>query len=248
MRYDETNMPAAYDAGRDYSPRTLAYWLDVISRSVSANAVQDILDLGCGTGRYSAALASHFDAQVVALDPSEKMLAEARRKVTVRVRYARACGESLPLRDASVDLVFISMVFHHFDDPGRAVRECRRVLRTGGSVCMRAGTTEQINTYPYVPFFEKSRGKVRDLLQPRSVIESVFRNAGFDTVRHELVRSEVAPSWAIYAEKIAHRADSILAQLSDDEFNEGLAALRKHAASAPQHEAVVELVDFFSFT
>lgn len=42
-------MPAAYDAGRDYSSRVLAYWLNVVSRSVSAGAVHDILDLGCGT-------------------------------------------------------------------------------------------------------------------------------------------------------------------------------------------------------
>jgi hypothetical protein len=121
-------------------------------------------------------------------------------------------------------------------------------MRRGGSVCMRAGTTEQINAYPYVPFFAKSRDKVKDLLQPRTVIESIFHNAGFDSVRHELVRSEVASNWQSYAGKIAHRADSALIQLSDDDFNEGLAALRRHAASAPPDEAVIELVDFFCFT
>src|SRR5229473_1249405 len=50
-----------------------------------------------------------------------------------------------------------------------------------------------------------------------------------------------------YAEKIAFRADSILAQLGDQEFAEGLAALREHAAIALPNEPVIELIDFFVF-
>src|SRR6516165_1453450 len=142
MDYDKTNMPAAYDAGRGYSPAVLGLWLDVISRWLPKGDVSEILDIGCGTGRYSTALAAHFGARLVAVDPSEKVLAEARKKATQRVRYERARGESLPLPDASVDLVFMSMVFHHFDEPDRAVRECRRILRRGGTVCLRAGTID----------------------------------------------------------------------------------------------------------
>ena len=71
------------------------------------NRVRD-LDIGCGTGRYSMALAAHFNARVIAVDPSEKMLAEARKKATERVRYERASAESLPLPDASIDMVFMS--------------------------------------------------------------------------------------------------------------------------------------------
>ena len=147
MDYDKTNMPAAYDAGRGYSAAVLTLWLEVISRAVSKGAVSEILDIGCGTGRYSAALAAHFDARVVAFDPSEKMLAEARRKSTRRVCYARASAESLPLPDASVDMVFMSMVFHHFNDADAAIRECRRVLRRDGVACLRAGTIEQMDNY-----------------------------------------------------------------------------------------------------
>src|SRR6202451_1713498 len=114
VNYDKTNMPAAYDAGRGYSPRVLAYWLDVISKSVAKGSVSEILDLGCGTGRYSNALADYFEANVIAVDPSEKMLAEARRKASQRIRYERAPAESIPLHTASLDLTFISMAVHHF--------------------------------------------------------------------------------------------------------------------------------------
>jgi ubiquinone/menaquinone biosynthesis C-methylase UbiE len=247
MDYDKTNMPAAYDAGRGYNPSVLALWLDVISQWVPQSAVSEILDLGCGTGRYSAALAAHFDARVIAVDPSAKMLAQARKKATERVRYRRGRGEALPLPDGTVDMVFVSMVFHHFEDPDRAVRECHRVLRRDGTVCLRAGTRDRAATYPYVPFFTRSSAILNNVLQSKASIETVFVNAGFQLVAHDVIRSEVAGSWNAYAEKLAFRADSILAQLRDQEFEEGLAALREHVKRAPPDEPVIELIDFFVF-
>jgi ubiquinone/menaquinone biosynthesis C-methylase UbiE len=248
VNYDQTEMPAAYDAGRGYSPAVLARWLEVISQSVPKGSISKILDLGCGTGRYSNALADYFEANVIGIDPSEKMLAQARRKASERVRYYRASGESIPLRDASVDMVFISMAFHHFERPDRAAAECRRVLRREGSVCLRAAAIDRIESYAYVDFFQGSRPILYRALQSQAYIEWLFARAGFQLIRHELVPSEAAESWHAYAEKIAYRADSILVQLSNQEFEEGLAALREHAKTAPLHEPVTEPVDFFVFS
>ncbi len=246
MDYDKGNIPASYDAGRGYSPAMLAMWLDRISRCAPRGGVSTILDLGCGTGRYSGALAEHFDAQVIAIDRSAKMLTEARKKSAPRVNYARASGEAIPLRDASIDMVFMSMVFHHFEDQPRAARECRRVLRAGGTVCIRAATLDRIATYPYVPFFARSRAILEATLQAQARIESIFTAAGFELARHELVSNEVAANWRIYADKIAAGADSILAQLSESEFFEGMRLLNEHAANTPD-TAVSEVVDLFAF-
>jgi ubiquinone/menaquinone biosynthesis C-methylase UbiE len=246
MDYDKGNIPSSYDAGRGYSPAMLAMWLDRISKCVPHGELSKILDLGCGTGRYSAALADHFNTRVIAIDRSEKMLAEARKKSAPRVAHARASGESLPLRDASIDMVFMSMVFHHFDDPLLAMRECRRVLRAGGTVCLRAATVNRIATYPYVAFFARSRSILEATLQTQERIEAIFHATGFALTRHELVRNEVASNWRIYADKIAAGADSILAQLSDDEFRDGMRLLRQHAATALD-APVVEIVDLFAF-
>src|SRR4051794_33477309 len=102
MDYDKTKMPAAYDAGRGYSPETLALWLGVIARAAPDPCTR-ILDLGCGTGRFSRPIAEHFAADVIALDPSEAMLAEARKKASPRVRYERGAAENVPLADGAVD-------------------------------------------------------------------------------------------------------------------------------------------------
>ncbi len=246
MDYDKGNIPASYDAGRFYSPEVLALWLDRISRCAPRGGISTILDLGCGTGRYSAALVNHFKAQVVAIDRSAKMLDEARKKSAPRVHSARASGESIPLRTASIDMVFMSMVFHHFEDQPRAASECHRVLRDGGTVCLRAATVDRIATYPYVPFFARSRAILEATLQTQARIESIFHDAGFELARHELVSHEVAPNWRIYAEKMAAGADSILAQLSEREFLEGMRLLNQHAAIAGD-DPVSEVVDLFGF-
>ncbi len=246
MDYDKGNIPASYDAGRGYSPEMLAVWLERISKCAPRGAVSRNLDIGCGTGRYSGALANRFDAQVIAIDRSAKMLAEARKKSAPGVRYVRGSGEAIPLRDASIDMVFMSMVFHHFEDQPRAASECRRVLREGGTVCLRAATVDRIATYPYVPYFARSRAILEATLQTEARIEAIFHDAGFELARQELVRIQVAANWRSYADKIAAGADSILAQLSESEFLEGMRLLNQHAATADA-APVVEVVDLFAF-
>ena len=99
-----------------------------------------VLDLGCGTGRFSQALAVYFDAEVIGVDPSIKMLERAREKQNgARVRYVEGKAEAIPVESASIDLIFMSMSFHHFADQRAAARECRRALRHGGSVFETAG-------------------------------------------------------------------------------------------------------------
>jgi len=94
-----------------------------------------VLDLGAGTGHASLALKRRFrTSQVVALDLAEGMLREAGRRQTLLRRFRRVCAHAaaLPLRDASVDLVFSNLMLQWCTDPDAVLRECRRVLRPGG--------------------------------------------------------------------------------------------------------------------
>jgi len=111
MDYDATDIASSYDRGRDHGPEFLDLWMNVISSHVKGQQIETILDLGCGTGRFTEALAVRFDAEVIGVDPSKKMLAQARSKSSDgRIRYEHGRGESILLPDNSVDLVFISMI------------------------------------------------------------------------------------------------------------------------------------------
>ena len=247
MDYDATDIPVVYDRGRDHGPEMLQLWMNVISSTVGNKRVKTIVDLGCGTGRFSEALAAHFDAEVFGIDPSEKMLDQARKKLRdERVKYQLGSGEAIPLPDDSVDLIFMSMSFHHFEDPELAARECRRVLRDGAVAFLRAGIRDRIRSYPYVPFFPASRPILEECLPTAAFVCEVFESAGFSTVTADLVTQQIAPDYAAYAEKLAAGADSVLAQLSPSDFQSGLEAVRAHAIRAGD-KPVCEPIDIFVF-
>jgi len=75
--YDR-DLHRVYHAGRALSADTGRLWMEAIGRYLGgARSALTILDLGAGTGRFATLLADAFDAQVVAVEPSEKMRAEA---------------------------------------------------------------------------------------------------------------------------------------------------------------------------
>ena len=246
MDYDTTEIARTYDKGRDHGPEVLDLWMTTIAAYVEAPSVHTILDLGCGTGRFSEALAAHFDAQVFAVDPSKTMLEQARSKQVKRVSCVLGSGESIPLDSNSVDLIYMSMIFHHFRDPRLAARECRRVLRDGGTAFMRTGTQERIPSYPYVPFFPASRPIMQEVLPTSSFIQDVFVAAGFRLVTLDVITQTIAPNHMVYADKLATGSDSVLAQLSQDEFQAGIEAVRAYA-SRVNNEAITEPIDLFVF-
>lgn len=233
MDYDSTDIPDAYDRGRDHGPEVLQLWMDVVASYVGTQRLNTILDLGCGTGRFTESLAAHFAAEVVGVDPSKKMLDQAQNKLRdKRVRYELGSGEAIPLPDDSVDLIYMSMSFHHFNDPRLVARECHRVLRNGGTALLRTGTRERIRAYPYVAFFPQSLPIMEDVLPTCDFIREVFEAAGFSTVNAGVVVQTIAPDYLTYVDKIAAGADSVLAQLSATDFQAGIDALRAHADSS----------------
>lgn len=88
-----------------------------------------VLDLGAGTGKLTRQILAR-ELDTVAVDPSEGMLAELRRAVP-EVEAHAGTAESIPLPDASVDVVLVAQAWH-WVDPERAVPEIARVLTPGG--------------------------------------------------------------------------------------------------------------------
>jgi SAM-dependent methyltransferase len=244
MDYDKSDIAGVYDAARGLSPEGLEQWLALLAEFVPA-AAPHIVDLGCGTGRFTQALADRFRAQVTAIDPSQKMLDQARKRIGLpRVKFMHAPGESLPLTGGSADVVFMSMVLHHFANVEAVAAECRRVLRAGGNVCIRSSTRE--THFPHEEFFAEFRGLVDRELLSRRRVTTVFEAAGLPLVVEQLVPVVLAPGWATFADKIALRGDSIIARLSAADFEAGMAKLRQRAQRGPSGP-IVEDLDWFVF-
>ncbi|MFG1674519.1 class I SAM-dependent methyltransferase [Micromonospora sp. NPDC049282] len=88
-----------------------------------------VLDLGAGTGKLTATLAT-VDVDVTAVEPDPAMLAELRRALPA-ARALPGSAEAIPLPDASVDAVLAGNAMHWFD-MAVAGPEIARVLAPGG--------------------------------------------------------------------------------------------------------------------
>ncbi|MDB5512049.1 MAG: Methyltransferase type 11 [Enterovirga sp.] len=127
-----------------------------------------LLEIGCGIGRLSLALAPEV-ASVVGLDVSAEMIVEARRRAGTRpdIRFERSSGRDLAaIPTASVDLVLAADVFPYLVAAGqdlapRHVEEAARVLRPGGALL--------VFNYSY-------RG---DLDADRRDVRAMFSGSGF---------------------------------------------------------------------
>jgi ubiquinone/menaquinone biosynthesis C-methylase UbiE len=98
-----------------------------------------VLDLGCGTGRHALRLAAG-GADVTAIDFSEGMLEEARRKshgLAVHV-IVHDLHQPLPLPNGIFDLVVSGLVLEHIQDLDSFFVEVRRVLRPQGRAVISA--------------------------------------------------------------------------------------------------------------
>ena len=96
---------------------------------------QVVLDLGAGTGHASKALKHRYrSAEVIALDLSPAMLIEADQRQSWLRRFHRVTADAhrLPLRHASVEMVFSNLLLEWCHDPDTVFQEIRRVLKPGG--------------------------------------------------------------------------------------------------------------------
>jgi ubiquinone/menaquinone biosynthesis C-methylase UbiE len=125
MDYDRTEIAASCDRARALEPETARAWLGLLSAYIDPTTTSLIVDLGCGTGRFSDLLAAQPAVRVIGIDPSSKMMDQARRKPAAEnVTYQQGSAEAIPLADGCVDLIFMSPVYDHLNDPAAVAREC----------------------------------------------------------------------------------------------------------------------------
>jgi cytosine/adenosine deaminase-related metal-dependent hydrolase/SAM-dependent methyltransferase len=102
-------------------------WLSQMLPDVSG---LDVIDLGCGTGRWLKHLQQLSPRSLTGIDRSEEMLARVPRSMDVTL--IKADCASLPLAEAFADVVVASFVISYVQDLHVFSRELARVLRPGG--------------------------------------------------------------------------------------------------------------------
>jgi ubiquinone/menaquinone biosynthesis C-methylase UbiE len=92
----------------------------------------NVLDLGCGTGRWLNLLKGAGAANLVGVDLSPEMLNRAKAKLSDEATLICADYADAPIPKASVDVVFSNFVLSYIDEPKRFLHFVRKVLKPGG--------------------------------------------------------------------------------------------------------------------
>jgi demethylmenaquinone methyltransferase/2-methoxy-6-polyprenyl-1,4-benzoquinol methylase/ArsR family transcriptional regulator len=151
-----------------------------------AQPIQNLLDLGTGTGRMLEIFAP-LAQRAVGMDQSPQMLSLARarlEKADLRnVQLRQGDIYALPVERDFYDLVIIHQVLHYLDDPARAVREAARALRPSGRLLI-------VDFAPHDEESLRSQHAHRRLGFAAEEIAALMQDAGLDVIeRRDLVPS-----------------------------------------------------------
>lgn len=106
--------------------------LSLIAEIFAPVSNKALLDVGCGSGLLSRALAAH-GARATGIDPNESAIAAARVNAP-QASFHVASAERLPLIDHSFDGVIFLNSLHHIPGMDAALREAKRAVRADGAV------------------------------------------------------------------------------------------------------------------
>jgi ubiquinone/menaquinone biosynthesis C-methylase UbiE len=226
VRIDYDQEARRYRAGREVPLEQIEPWRPVLGALLRPGD-EPLLDVGAGTGIWTRAFVTWFDAAVIALEPSSGMR-EVGSQIGLpsRACYVAASAEHLPLSRAGFRAAWLSTVVHHLTDLSACARELRRTLAAGGPVMIRnsfPGRLEEVELFRHFP----AAAAVAAHWPTLERVITTFADAGFTQNRIVTVREERWPDlrqvrdWAV----AMRNTDSALAPISDAEFAEGLRKL-----------------------
>jgi ubiquinone/menaquinone biosynthesis C-methylase UbiE len=156
---------------------------------------KDILDFGCGDGRYAEIFLEMGAKSVIGIDVSPSMIEIANKRNKTGLKFLVADGAKLPFENKSFDIVFSNFVIHYFEDTYLPFSEISRVLRNNGHFVgtynitkVEKGFENLYNTNMPIRLGKKESGViVQNLIKSREEIESAIKNCGLKVLKEEIL-------------------------------------------------------------
>ena len=243
---------AAYDTTRRADPRIVAR----LAAHLDLEPGAPCLDLGCGSGNYTAALAARGLA-MAGIDRSPAMLAAARAKGR-GLRLVAGDAARLPFADGAFAGAVSTLASHHFADRGAAFAEVARVLRPGARFVLLTATAEQMAGYWLGRYFPSAIARAAAQMGPRETTLDALRAGGLGVLAEEpfAVPDDLADLFLyagkrrpeIYLDARVRAGISTFAELCEPaELGRGLARLRADLAAGRRPAAADDSLGDYLF-
>ena len=231
---DYDNIASFYDQGRTISDQNIDLWLDLIKEFSRVSSGARVLDLGCGTGRFTIPMATKLALSVTGADSSREMLAKAKEKDDADiVTWDCQDAEHLTYPSDSFDLVFASHLLHHVDSPLRVLGECKRVLRNAGAMLVRYGAIEHNRNDVEHTFFPETLAIDEARIPSVRTVESWLTNTRFAGVRSKEVEQQSYETSAVHLNAVKVKHTSVLTMITQEAFDKGLRRLEEYVKNDP---------------
>jgi len=154
------------------------YLTDRLLHLLDAAPGGDYLDIGCGTGNYTIALAAS-GLNLTGVDPSGEMLNEARKR-DQSITWLKGAAEEIPAKEVAFDGVIAVLTIHHWTDLVKSMKEIYRVTRPGGRIVLFTATPQQMKGYWLNHYFPAMMRASADQMPGFYAVATALANAGFD--------------------------------------------------------------------
>jgi len=247
--YDKSSIHQVYDQSRKLPDETIKQLMSEIQKHIQHT--DNIIDLGCGTGRFSFILAQYFTTMVYGIDSSEKMLSVAYKKQKAvkdpLVTFIHGSSEKIPL-NITVDMIFMSMVLHHIlAEKQSFFDEIIRLLNNNGYVVIRNATKENIEKMEFMNVFSGAKDLEMKRMPSRDDVKHLFMKNKFSLITLTPVNQLFAKTNKEYIEKISKRGLSGLQMIPDKAFNQGMKDLKQILKQKKEDTGLYEEIDLFIF-
>ncbi len=236
---DYSKLAAAYDSSRLAIDFRADVWLNALLERMKIEDGGRVLEVGCGTGRWTLALADR--CRMVGMDPSRHMLAEAVGKPGAEaVDWVEGAAPYFPFADGVFSRVLFILVIHHIDDQDSALEETFRVLQPGGWVVIRTCGHDYIRQYPLGEYFPGYREVELHSFPEVGLLMERMRGIGFDPVDSVSVRQEVTYGVEDYLRRVRNRFISTLDRIGEENFRVGYERLCADLEGKPSCTYTIE--------
>lgn len=229
-----------YDENWSYSEPFIEWMNGQIISRLSPDSGDHAVDLGCGTGLFSAGLARHADG-VACVDPSEAMLRNLRlphgvHHVPVLASAEEIASGAVRLPFDHVDAILVKEAIHHVQDRETVLAGLAGLLAPGGRLLIVMLPT----TISY-PLFKDALDAFQANQPDPADIAAAMEAAGLDvTLTYDSYR--LAFPRDRYLAMVRSRYMSLLSLFSDSELESGIAEIE-----GTHTEEILEFDDRFAF-